>query len=254
MKIAASDFDGTLCHKGIGIRNEDLEAIRQWQRQGNKFGLVTGRNLHLVRIGLAGYEIRLDFCVALNGAVVFDGEGRELFWAEMPRKAIHALWEHEISRESPYVMALQGDATFVKWNDPKWQDPLQQEGLREVSPEEAKEIPHILQMCFSAKSPARAEELAGDLCDRFAGLLSAEANLSYVDVCAAGNNKGTGLAHLQEKMGWEKLPLYVVGDDRNDVSMIRRFHGFAMESGNAEVKAIAGQVVPSVGAMLLSQL
>ena len=250
MKVAASDFDGTLYHKGVGICAEDLEAVRRWQEHGNRFGLVTGRNLHLVQLTLADYDIRLDFCVALNGAVVFDGEGREVFSAELSREAVRDLWEHEIVRESPYVMTLQGNGTFVKWNDPEWKDPWREVGLPQVTPEEAKEIPHILQMCFAARSPERAGELAKDLNEQFRGLLSAEANLFYIDVCAVGNNKGAGLAHLQEKMGWEKAPLYVIGDDMNDISMIQRFGGFAMENGNPEVKRAARRIFSSVGAML----
>ena len=251
MKIAASDFDGTLYHeeKG-GISAEDMEAIRRWQEEGHRFGLVTGRNLQLVELGLAGYDIRLDFCVALNGAVVFDEAGREVFSAEMPREAVKALWEHEISAESPYVTTLQGTATYVRWNDPNWQSPLRKAGIPEVTPEEARALPHILQLCFRAKSPERAAELAKALNRRFGDILSAEANLFYIDVCSVGNNKGTGLAHLREKMGWKDHPLYVIGDDLNDVSMIERFRGFAMESGNPKVKEIAGRTFPSVGAML----
>ena len=254
VKIAASDFDGTLHLKGEGICQETLAAIKRWQEAGNKFGLVTGRNLHLVRLGLEPYEIRLDFCVALNGAVAYDAEERQLCGADMPQDAIRELWGHTIARESPYVMALQGDGTFVKWNDPEWEDPLRHVGIPEVTPEEAQEIPHVMQMCFAASSPERAEELARDLNARFAGVLVAEVNLFYVDVCSGGNDKGTGLANLQECMGWESHPLYVIGDDLNDVSMIQRFHGFAMERGNPQARKMASRVFPSVGTMLDAML
>ena len=75
-----------------------------------------------------------------------------------------------------------------------------------------------------------------------------------MDVCAAGNTKATGLAHLQECLGWQQHPLYVIGDDLNDLSMIERFQGFAMASGNPLVKETAQAIFPSVGAMLEAQL
>ncbi len=254
LKIAASDFDGTLHMEGEGVSEENIRAIKRWQEAGNKFGLVTGRNRHLVRIGLSGYDIRLDFCVGLNGAVVYDAEGRQVFGAEMPPYTLRELWKHVIVKESPYVMTLQGDDSFVRWNDPDWEDPLRNAGITEVTPEEAVEIPHVIQMCFAARSPERAEELAKDLNKRFAGILSAEVNLFYVDVCAIGNDKGTGLEHLRDGMGWREHPLYVIGDDLNDISMIERFRGFAMEPGNAQVREKASRVFPSVGAMLDAML
>lgn len=43
MKIAASDFDGTISFHEKGIPTENLDAIHAWQTAGHKFGLVTGR-------------------------------------------------------------------------------------------------------------------------------------------------------------------------------------------------------------------
>ena len=42
MKIAACDFDGTLFRDGV-VSEADLEAIADWRRSGNAFGIVTGR-------------------------------------------------------------------------------------------------------------------------------------------------------------------------------------------------------------------
>ena len=45
MKIAASDFDGTLNDKDRGISPENVAAIKEWQAEGNKFGLGTVSSL-----------------------------------------------------------------------------------------------------------------------------------------------------------------------------------------------------------------
>ena len=39
MKIAACDFDGTLFRDGV-VSEADLEAIADWRRSGNAFGLL----------------------------------------------------------------------------------------------------------------------------------------------------------------------------------------------------------------------
>ncbi|MBQ1913620.1 MAG: HAD hydrolase family protein, partial [Selenomonadaceae bacterium] len=150
----------------------------------------------------------------------------------------------------PYVMLLQGKKTFAHWNTPSQDNPLRHAGLAEVTREESLEIPHVIQMCFAAESAERAEELAADINRRFGKLVTAEVNLHYVDVCSLGNDKGTGLVQLQAGMGWESYPLYVIGDDLNDLSMIERFEGFAMENANPLVKEKAKATFPSVGEML----
>ena len=43
MIIIASDYDGTLNHHGIS--EADKNAIKKFREAGNKFGIVTGRDL-----------------------------------------------------------------------------------------------------------------------------------------------------------------------------------------------------------------
>lgn len=105
-------------------------------------------------------------------------------------------------------------------------------------------------MYFATASPERVAQLAADIRQRFLEQLSAESNLFYVDVCAANNNKATGLERLQSVMGWQDYPLYVIGDDLNDLSMIEIFKGFAMKSGNELVKEKARGTFTSVGEMI----
>ena len=41
MKIIASDYDGTLNHGGIDDKKRN--AIKEWRKAGNLFGIVSGR-------------------------------------------------------------------------------------------------------------------------------------------------------------------------------------------------------------------
>ena len=45
MIIIASDYDGTLNHHGVS--DGDKEAITKFRKAGNKFGIVTGRDLEM---------------------------------------------------------------------------------------------------------------------------------------------------------------------------------------------------------------
>ena len=43
MKVAASDYDGTLFRQDR-IAKSDAEAIKKWREAGHKFGVVSGRD------------------------------------------------------------------------------------------------------------------------------------------------------------------------------------------------------------------
>ena len=43
MKIAASDYDGTL-FRNDEISAADVDGVNKWTAAGNKFGVVTGRD------------------------------------------------------------------------------------------------------------------------------------------------------------------------------------------------------------------
>ena len=50
MKVLASDFDLTLYVNDLEIVKKNVEAIRRFMKQGNLFGIVTGRNYSGIKV------------------------------------------------------------------------------------------------------------------------------------------------------------------------------------------------------------
>ena len=71
MKIAASDFDGTLFRDG-DVTKEEIEAIDKWRANGNLFGVITGRNYKSLREDLDNFDVNYDFIISTNGALIRD--------------------------------------------------------------------------------------------------------------------------------------------------------------------------------------
>ena len=75
MKILASDFDNTLFFSD-GVHKEDVEAIRTFQKQGNLFGLCTGRQLEGIKYPFGGNrehpltDIDFDFYITLSLSLI----------------------------------------------------------------------------------------------------------------------------------------------------------------------------------------
>ncbi|WP_146637213.1 HAD family hydrolase [Spiroplasma clarkii] len=73
MKWWFSDYDGTLnLDHSNKIKDKDLEFIRNWKKQGNKFVVATGRMVQEISTILEGYQIDYDYLICNNGATVYD--------------------------------------------------------------------------------------------------------------------------------------------------------------------------------------
>jgi hydroxymethylpyrimidine pyrophosphatase-like HAD family hydrolase len=68
----------------------------------------------------------------------------------------------------------------------------------------------------------------------------------FLEVAPVGVTKWSGVLHLAEKWGIAEDEICAVGDDRNDIPMIRGAGlGVAMGNAQPEVKAAADRVAPS---------
>ena len=78
MKIIATDFDGTLSYNGK-ISDEDKEAIHKFREAGNKFGIVTGRDVDMAQWIKPENGLEFDYLICCTGAVIRNGEGEIIY-------------------------------------------------------------------------------------------------------------------------------------------------------------------------------
>ena len=73
MKLLASDLDGTLFFRNIekGYKQEDIDAIQQFQKDGHLFGCCTGRALFGATPSFKDL-LDCDFYIASSGAMICD--------------------------------------------------------------------------------------------------------------------------------------------------------------------------------------
>ena len=69
MKIAASDYDGTL-FRNNEIAAEDARGVHAWRAAGHKFGVVTGRDYGMLVPQLHHYGVEFDYAVCNNGGII----------------------------------------------------------------------------------------------------------------------------------------------------------------------------------------
>ena len=252
MKIAISDFDGTLCRilpgttLGGSVPEENLAAIRKWRAAGNKFGLASGRGLSLLEKEVEKYRIPLDFLICTNGASIFDENRNLIHSTVIPRDVLRDFLHHPLSheKERPFLIFCEKQVYALRL----YPDiPIERTPL--ITWEEAGELEDAVQLGLMFRTPEENHQTTENMQREFP-MLGGNPNRVYLDINMRQVNKRYGVERLTETMGWEKEEILVIGDDRNDLPMIRYFHGFTVDTAQPFMKEAATKVYSSVGQML----
>lgn len=245
-KLFASDFDGTLHFWGESddylVRPTDSAAIRAFQEQGGLFGVCTGRPL----LGLTdqidqepGLDFTFDFYIATTGAAIFDRD-RQLIWNQtVPREVVEELF----GRYSPYAkdpgnaLVCAGEAYWVFHDSGEWP------------------VIHLARTFDDIEGPFYgiamenetievSQEIAQDINERYAGVVTAYVNLASIDVVPAGNSKGTGLLRAAEYYGAALTA--GIGDSFNDLELLKAADvAYTFSSAHSDMHGYADVLVDS---------
>jgi hydroxymethylpyrimidine pyrophosphatase-like HAD family hydrolase len=257
MKLAASDYDGTLFRHNQ-VTEEDLRAIHLWREAGNLFGLATGRDLNLSRVELESKKIEFDFIVCNTGGSVYRRDENGSLLAvqilEVPKWAAQKVLRHPATASSNYWVLCQGPTTWlVRQAADSWLTGLSLP-LTPITWDEAEKLGGLQQISLEYKTPAEAAEAVEHLSRDFGGDMAVHRSGFNVDLTAKGSSKAEGIRLLLEATGWPVDEVLAIGDTENDLSMIRRFNGYAVSEATEEVKQAARGVYESPGAMLLDYM
>jgi len=255
IKVAASDFDGTL-FRGGDVNPADLEAIQTWRRRGYKFGLATGRDLSMILPELTAFQIPFDFLVLSSGAAIYDQDLRLIGVETVSPDDAQEVLEHPAGRRSQYFALSKDDKTHldVFTREPAWLGPFRHNlipfdtslgiamtGIQQIS----------LEYADAREARRSLEELTRD----FAGVLDAHLAGGFcVQLTQSGVDKASGLARLCRLRGWPDNDLIIAGDSDNDLAMFRRFRGYAMTSAPKALQSLAFRVVESPAVMLWEEM
>ncbi len=265
-KVFASDFDGTLFFRNFvpprnedgtpedfrehlrkagsdrnlaGFDPEDIEAIRKFQKEGNLFGVVTGRAEPSLRDYLSR-QIIPDFYVFSSGALIKDKDGNVI--SSSPMSAEDARWIFDHLDCVNWSLAtnrrfFQSDPSFPLAHASLGPDQLDLDHLQDGE--------QIISLSMTLSSEDQA----------FAHLKSLEnrpsvhgfANHSSLDLLAAGVSKKTGLETILSHYGVSKALSASIGDGMNDLPLLQDAkYGYTIAKAPQALKEEACRIVDSV--------
>ena len=251
-KVAASDFDGTLfINQQISVEN--LLAIKKWRAAGNKFGIVTGRAYIMLPHHLEEFGLEIDFAICENGAIIHDGSGKVIFETELPKKVLKAIINEPLASKSLHFAFEAAEKVYcanvkpTSWllrEQARWKLPLEIIDVAQID-----DLPRINQLALNFESLETAQNAADILNKKYGDVIFAQKNTVSLDIVIAGMNKAKGVENLLKVMNWD-AKAYVIGDESNDLPMIRHFGGYTVATAKDFVKREASAIFESVGAML----
>ncbi len=238
--ILALDLDDTLLRTDKTIGDRTLQALRRWLSAGHEVIVATGRPPRWVHDVLPP-ELHAVPRVVYNGAQVIV-EGRVVYRNEIAPPDVHAV---------------------VAWTQacrPHWHVGLEIEDVLYLNRATVKggayTVADLLSLCD--RPAAKIIFLFGEEREDLAPLLDAlpaatraliTPKFSMVQLCGRSTNKADAIAHLLAERGLPFAAVAAIGDDVNDIEMLRSAGiGIAVDNALDEVKAAADWVTAAANA------
>lgn len=253
MKIAASDYDGTLFRERK-ISAVTIQGVHAWRAAGNKFGMVSGRDYGMLTPQLKHYGVEYDFVISNNGGIVRDKAGNVLYQANIDKKVLKEISLEPLVRKSFHFAFSAKDTTYLchesegSWimrEAKEWDFPITKIDESEIS-----NLVDVHQFSLGFDDAKISAECAAVLNEKFPAEICAYPNAKSVDITPVGISKRQGLETLLKAMNWQSSELYVIGDEVNDLPMITAFGGYTVNTARDEIKSQAKKVFDDVGSML----
>ena len=207
MKVFASDFDGTLFFEDH-FKDEDAQAIKEFQKNGNIFGLCTGRPL----IGITAVshgEVNYDFYIISSGALILDKDLNEIYKNCISHDLTKQVYLDFKDDCNVLIQANRKLYSFKKTEDIRV-DLCVLDDIDDLDGD-------IYGLSLQAKDNDKAKIITDKINEKFTEL-EAFQNRNFVDVCERGCSKGSGIQVLKEQLKIKDIA--GMGDSFNDIPLL----------------------------------
>lgn len=245
MRIIASDYDGTLNIGGVSQENKD--AIAKWQKNGNLFGLVSGRALKDIFILKQRDKIEYDFYIAATGAVIANSDGEILRSTPFSMSVVHDLFDY-----------LRGEicnfAILVCDHERKWvffdKEEAKKHEREHILLDEVDTFPYASQISLRFDTADEASKVTALIAEKFDKILNPCQNGNCIDIVKYGMDKSIGILEYCSLVGLSEKDVITAGDNYNDLAMIKRFEGCAVGRAVEPLVAAAKHRYPTIDKLI----
>jgi Cof subfamily protein (haloacid dehalogenase superfamily) len=250
-KLLALDLDGTVVGADLIIPASVRAGVQRLQANGVHVTIATGRMYGAALPFARQLDIR-DPIICYQGALLRHPQSGEIYaHITMPGEPAAEAAAVLIAKDI-FVVAYINETLYVAAQRPELDlylrfHPEQTEVVIEPNLPELIAAHSPTKILFVAEPDLVGRTLA-ELAPQFAGRLdTTRSHELFGELTAIEVSKGAMLAKLAEQLGIAREEVVAIGDQENDISMIR-WAGLGLAMGNAipAVRAIAAEVLPSI--------
>lgn len=246
MKIIASDYDGTLNHGGIDDKKR--AAIDKWRDAGNIFAIVSGRGPEDALKIQEKDKLKIDYFVAANGAIILNSVGERVSDIRCDGSIAVPVLELLFECGCPWGHVITDFSCRVY---------ADKNGCIDSDDYTLNNLPSI--PCFNQISTAlpdyeTAEKVTAVVKEKFGAFVNPMQNGTCIDIVRADMDKAKGIYLLLDILNAEYDDVIALGDNINDMAMIKEFRSYAMENGVEPVKELADATIESVTKLIETEL
>lgn len=248
-KILFVDLDATLLCDNKTVTEKNRLAIQRMLGEGHYIVLATGRPVESGRIVARELGLTLPGCymAAFNGAVLYDcSADRILMKRSIPIEVVEELFER--AAKAGIYAHTYNNTDIITTKHTKELDYYRSKS--DISYKLAENVLDVLEeepqkvLLLELEDTERLLKFQRDNLkwekEKCTSFFSCR---HYLEYCPLHTNKGTAVEALAKILNMPIEATVAVGDEQNDISMIRAAHiGIAMKNGTEEIKKAADYV------------
>ena len=217
MKILASDLDGTLYfgQEEQKLKPQDVKAIKEFQKQGNLFGICSGRTYAGIRNALDGLDVQLDFYILGSGSMLAKADGSYIYQNLLQKDVISRIVDHIISYNVRILFCHERTYFVIEKNNTE-DISIRHNVIQSVDQAEF-DLYDSLHLAF--KTMEELEEVKNLLIKNFGHEIEVHHNVLNLDITPKNCSKGIAIKTLDQYLPVNYEDIYVIGDSYNDISM-----------------------------------
>ncbi len=239
-KVIASDMDETLLNDQHVICQRNIDLIKKAKEKGVKFVPATGRGFMSIQrdLKLLGlYDVEKEYVLSFNGGALTENKNNQLLYfeglsfektKEIFEFGLHQdVCQHIYTKDKVYVFNLS-ESEAQRIHDQK----VECEIMEENSMDFLKDVP-ISKILYQNVDVPYLMSLEPQMQDIVKGTCAVSYSSNrYMEFNKIGVDKGQGLKHLAEIIGVDLSECIAVGDNYNDLPMLK-VAGLSVAAANA---------------------
>lgn len=224
MKVLISDYDGTLYVNENDIKNNS-EKIEEFRKKGNMFIISTARNYSSIKEECIKNNIIVDYFFCDIGSVILDFEGNVIYEQHIGKEDVKKIEEKLENYKNKLIISRYGTNAKIE------------KELNEVIEYKIKgDMNYLVEVKNAIEKEIENVKTQITEDNRFIIHTSTKESAIEKFLLMTGSVK--------------KEEIYTVGDELDDLEMLKRYNGYRMQNCNQFVRGNVDNEVKSVSQLI----